>query len=156
MFSKCQWISLMMGVIFSKWRNWIPPCGKNGTHWHLLMLAECFRNQTVDVSTVRQWVVRFGSGDSDMKDKLCYGWPCTAVTPWNEELLFIAVENAQLIVVTMLKNSVCTWEFALPSSVIELFVSVISMGINKEALLLEQPGYPPVLVVISFCWGDTT
>ena len=22
--------------------NWIPPCRKNGTHWHSSMLAECF------------------------------------------------------------------------------------------------------------------
>jgi len=41
----------------------------------------------VDVSAVRRWVVRFSSGDSDVKDKPCSGQPCTAVTPRNEERL---------------------------------------------------------------------
>ena len=41
----------------------------------------------VDVSAVRRWVVRFSSGDSDMKDKPHYGRPRVAVTPQNEERL---------------------------------------------------------------------
>jgi len=51
--------------------NWIPPCGKNCTHWHSPTL----------------WVARFSSGDSDVKDKPRTGRPCTAVTPRNEERL---------------------------------------------------------------------
>ena len=35
-------------------------------HWHLLNI---YGDQTVDVSTVRWWVVCFSSGDSDTKDK---------------------------------------------------------------------------------------
>ena len=50
----------------------------NDIHRHLLNV---YGDQTVDVSTVRQWVARFSSGDSDMKDKPCSGRPCTAVTP---------------------------------------------------------------------------
>ena len=50
-------------------------------HWHLLNV---YGDQTVDVSTVRQWVACFNSGYSDMKDKPCSRWPCTGVTPWNE------------------------------------------------------------------------
>ena len=34
-------------------------------------------DQTVDVSTVRWWVVCFCSGDSNMKDKSNSRWPCT-------------------------------------------------------------------------------
>jgi transposase len=41
----------------------------------------------VDVSTVRRWVVRLSSDDSDVKDKPRSGRPCTAVTPRNEERL---------------------------------------------------------------------
>ena len=41
----------------------------------------------MDVSTVRRWVARFSSGDSNMKDKPCFRQPCTAVTPRNEERL---------------------------------------------------------------------
>jgi len=51
-------------------------------HWCLLNV---YGGQTVDESTVRQWVGHFSCGDSDVKDKLCSRQPCTAVTPWNEE-----------------------------------------------------------------------
>lgn len=37
-------------------------------------------DRTVDVSTVRLWVVYCSSSNSDMKDKPCSGWPYTAVT----------------------------------------------------------------------------
>jgi len=56
----------------------------NDIHRHLLNV---YGDQTVDVSTVRQWVARFSSGDSDVKDKPCSGWPRAAVTPRNEECL---------------------------------------------------------------------
>jgi transposase len=41
----------------------------------------------VEVSTVRRWVARVSSGDSDVKEKPCSGRPCTVVTPLNEERL---------------------------------------------------------------------
>jgi len=50
-------------------------------------LLNVYGDQTVDVSTVRRWVARFSSGDSDVKDKPRSGRPCTAVTPRNEERL---------------------------------------------------------------------
>jgi len=50
-------------------------------------LLNVYGDQTVDVSTVRRWVVRFSSGDSDVKDKPRSGRPCTAVTPRNKERL---------------------------------------------------------------------
>jgi len=50
-------------------------------HWHLLNIHG---DQTVDVSTVRQWVVHFTSSNCDMKDKSHSGQPCTAVTPLKE------------------------------------------------------------------------
>ena len=49
-------------------------------------------------------MVHFSSGDSDMCGKPHSGWPCAAVTPPNEALLFMAGENAQLMVVTMLES----------------------------------------------------
>jgi len=48
-------------------------------------LLNVYGDHIVDVSTVRWWVARFSSGDSDVKDKPCSGQPCTAVTPRNEE-----------------------------------------------------------------------
>jgi hypothetical protein len=44
-------------------------------------LLNIYGAQTADVSTVWQWVARFSSGDSDVKDKPRSGWPCTDVTP---------------------------------------------------------------------------
>ena len=52
-----------------------------------LCLLNIYRDQTVNVSTVKQWVLHFSSGNSDVKDEPCSRWPCTAVTPLNEEHL---------------------------------------------------------------------
>ena len=50
----------------------------NDTHRRLVNV---YGDQTVDVSTMRRWVARFSSGDSDMEDKPHSGWSCTALTP---------------------------------------------------------------------------
>ena len=39
-----------------------------------MCLLNTYGDQTVNVSTVRQWVVHFISGDSDMKDKPRAEW----------------------------------------------------------------------------------
>jgi hypothetical protein len=44
----------------------------NDIHQRLLNV---YGDQTVDVSTVRRWVVRFSSGDSDVKDRPRPAWP---------------------------------------------------------------------------------
>ena len=65
-------------------------------------LLNVYGYQTVDVGTVRWWVVHFSSGDSDLRSSpLVQVLTCMAC-----RLLFIAGENAQLMVATMLKNSV--------------------------------------------------
>jgi len=43
-------------------------------------LLKVYGEQTVYVSTLRRWEVHFCSGNSAMKVKLVFGWPCTAVT----------------------------------------------------------------------------
>ena len=48
----------------AKVENWIPPCDKNSTHWHSSVLVNLYVDRTVDVDTVKRWVVRFNSGDS--------------------------------------------------------------------------------------------
>jgi len=53
---------------------------------HCCLLNVC-GEQTANVLTLRQWVMCFSSGDSNMKDKPCFRWPRTAVTPLNEEHL---------------------------------------------------------------------
>jgi len=50
-------------------------------------LLNVYGDQTVGVNAVSRWVVRFSSGDSDVKDEPRSGRPCTAVTPRNEERL---------------------------------------------------------------------
>ena len=51
----------------------------------------------MDVSTVRQWVVPFSTDDSS-SEAFFTGTAC--------RLLFIAVEDAELMVVTVFRNSV--------------------------------------------------
>ena len=46
-------------------------------HQHLLNM---YGNQPVYASIVKQWVMHFRSGNRDVKDKPCSGWPFTAVT----------------------------------------------------------------------------
>ena len=75
---------------------------KSPTDAHECFLS-LFGDQTVDVSTGRQWAVRFSSGDSDRgaAPPLVQIFMSIAC-----RLLFIAGEKASLMVVTMLKNSV--------------------------------------------------
>ena len=61
-----------------------------------LRLPNAYGDQTVDVSTVRWWVVHFSSGDSDIRSALLV----QIVTSTACRLLFIAGENAMLMVVT--------------------------------------------------------
>ena len=94
-------------VYEAKLCHWIPPCGKNGTYWpiHQYQL-KVYGDQTVDVSTVRWWVVHISKGNSNVKDKLHSRWPYTAVTPWREESLDQFICANQLMVVSKLKNCV--------------------------------------------------
>ena len=73
-------------------------------HQHLLNIYG------VNVSTVRQWVMHFSSGRwSNVRDKPCSGYLCTAVTPQNEEHL------DQLICTTdCIQGTVCGAEYWLP------------------------------------------
>ena len=62
-----------------------------GKEWHPRMcLLNVYGDQTVDVSTVRQWVVRFSSGDSGspLLVQTAFSFTSTAC-----RLLFIAGEN---------------------------------------------------------------
>ncbi|PNF39140.1 hypothetical protein B7P43_G01322 [Cryptotermes secundus] len=46
-----------------------------------------YGDDTVDVSTVRQWVVCFNSGESEVHDKKCPARSCSAATPHDEQRL---------------------------------------------------------------------
>jgi len=65
-------------------------------------LLNVYGNQTVDVSTVRQWVVSFSSGHSNVEVKPRSRQPCRFLSA-ARRLLFIAVRSALLMVVTVLK-----------------------------------------------------
>ena len=71
-------------------------------HWHLMDISG---DQTVDLSTVRQWVVCFSSGNSNMKDKPRSRVPCITVITQNKGCLNELICMNQLMVVTVLKNS---------------------------------------------------
>ena len=65
-------------------------------------LLNIYGDQTVDVSTARLWVVHFSSSDSDNGSPPMVQIFMSAAC----RLLFNAGENAQLIVVTVLRKSV--------------------------------------------------
>ena len=67
------------------------------THQHLLNV---YRDQTLDVSTVRRWVVHFSSGDSNSGSPPLVQIFISAVC----RLLFIAGKNAYLMVKTVEKQ----------------------------------------------------
>ena len=86
-------------------------------HWHLL---DVYGDHTVDISTVRWWVAHFSSGDSDVKEKPCSEWPCTAVTPWNEECLDqLICANRQIMT-----RELCT-ELNIGLSALEMMVATL-------------------------------
>ena len=75
-----------------------------GKEWHPRMcLLNVYGDQTVDVSTVRQWVVHFSSGDSGspLLVQTAFSFTSTAC-----RLLFIAGKNVQLTVVAVVKKNI--------------------------------------------------
>jgi len=50
-------------------------------------LLNIYEDQTVDVNSVRWWMLCFSSGERDVKDKPCSRQPCTSVIPQNEDSL---------------------------------------------------------------------
>jgi transposase len=50
-------------------------------------LMNVYGDKTVDISTVRRWMARFSSDDSDVTDKPRSERSCTALTPRKEERL---------------------------------------------------------------------
>ena len=68
-------------------------------HWRLLNIYE---DQSMDVSTLRWWVVCFSSGSSYSRSPLLVQIFMSVAC----KLLFTADKNEELMVVTMLKNGV--------------------------------------------------
>ncbi|PNF23675.1 Mariner Mos1 transposase [Cryptotermes secundus] len=60
-------------------------------------LLKVYGDDTVNVSTVRQWVVRFNSGESEVHNKPRPGHPCSAATPHNEQHLDQLIRTDQQI-----------------------------------------------------------
>jgi len=74
----------------------------------------------VDVRTVRRWVARFSSSDSDVKEKPRSGRPCTAVTPRNEERLYQLIRANRWITT----RELCT-ELNIGCSALETMVATL-------------------------------
>ena len=74
---KCLW-SKGVSLNFSVWEKMAL------TDIHRCLL-NVYRDQTVDVSTVRQWMVCFSSGDSSVKDKPRSRWPYRFLQVWHTD-----------------------------------------------------------------------
>ena len=55
-------------------------------------LLNVYRDQKVDVSTVRWWIVDFSSDDSDVKDKPCSRELCRVLGAWHVESCSLLVK----------------------------------------------------------------
>ena len=104
-------------------------------HQHLLNV---YGDQAAIVSRVRWWVVHFSSGNSDSGSPLlvliCTNAACRP--------LFLAGESAQLMVVTVLNNSVFQFRiFSVEQYYCALCICCSFHGNEQEALLPEQFTY---------------
>ena len=70
---------------------------------HQCMLS-VYGDQTVDVSTMRQWVVRFSNSNSAVKDKPHSRKAMKIFMSAECRLLFIGGKNAELMVVTIVEK----------------------------------------------------
>ena len=100
--------------------HWIPPCGKHGTHWHSLMLAECF------------WRPNSGYEHSEAVGGVFHQW-------WQRcesQAMTARLSHQKMKSISIV---ICRWEFALTSSIIVVFVSVVvSMEINRKHYFLSD------------------
>jgi len=86
----------------AKARHWIPPWRRRCTHWHLSTLAESLWRPNSGCKHNKAVVVCFHSGNSGSGTSLLLQACMSAAYM----LLFIGGKNAQLTVVTTVKNSV--------------------------------------------------
>jgi len=70
-------------------------------HQHFVNI---YGDQTVDVSTMRQWVVRFSNSNSAVKDKPHSRQAMKIFMSAECRLLFIGGKNAELMVVTIVEK----------------------------------------------------
>ena len=105
---------------------------KTDTHRCLLSV---FVDQTMDMSTVRQWMVHFSSGDSN-------SWSPPLMQIFMSaayRLFLITGKNAQLMVVAVLKTSVLQLRSCSIELCVVLFVlAVVSREINKRHYFLSK------------------
>jgi hypothetical protein len=78
-------------VLNSSMRERISPVDIHGR------LLNIYGDQTVDVRTVRRWVVRFSRGGSDVRDRPRWGRPCTAASSRNEVRLDQLIRSNRLL-----------------------------------------------------------
>jgi len=105
-----------------KQRGWIEPLFAEivvpiDIHWCLLIVSGY---QIMDVSTVRQLVVHFSSDDSNVKGRPWSRWPCTAVTPQNEE----CVDQFIYAINSFVTRELC-WVLNIRLSALEILVTTL-------------------------------
>ena len=108
----CMTISCCILWLCDRWQQrgsltkWHLTCKCTHWHWYLLNI---YGDQTVSVSTVRQRVVHFSSGDSNIKDK-CSGWPCRFLQVWHAGSCSSLVKMHSLWWWLCWKIAFCSWE----------------------------------------------
>ena len=102
-------------------------------NWINWLLLNIYGDQTVDVGTVRQRVVHFDSGNGDVKDEPHCRCPYRLLQEWYAGSHALLAKMNSWWWWLHWKTVLCSPEFALSSSVIVLFLSVlVSMETSRR------------------------
>ena len=85
----------------------------------------------MDVSTVKQWMVCFSSGDSEVKDKPLLGRPCTAVPPGLDYMILVVLSTLNDKWVVTCRNRLPREVVDAPS--LEAFRARLDVSLNSLA-----------------------
>ena len=112
--------------------NRIPLCGKNGNHWHSLMLAECLRRPN---SGCEHSEVMGGAFQQCQQQRGCQATFCTAVTPQNEEHLYHLICKDWWI-----KTRKLRMELNISFNVLKTMMPTLDSKVSATMLIQEQKG----------------
>ena len=98
-------------------------------------LVNVHGNETVDVSTVRRWVLRFQSGDTDVIDKLRSGRPSTATNEESKARLDKFIKSNRRMIVNEMSTELGVSMSAVEKLILSLgYTTGVPEGCHKCSL----------------------
>lgn len=109
----------------------------NDIHWYLLNV---YGDHTMNVRTVRWWIMHFSSGNRDMCNKPHSGQHCTTVNPQNEKHL-------DQLICARLQPGNCVWNWILASMCWDIKVCIRWVPHNNRKMTKCK--------FVRSCWTST-